>query len=77
MNYKAEIIVKEDPGKVYECLLPENISRERSTLEIKKSEDKITITIKAKDAVAFRATINSVSQVLAVYHKMKQVGGKK
>ncbi|MBN2111544.1 hypothetical protein JW707_00425 [Candidatus Woesearchaeota archaeon] len=76
MNYKADITVKEDPDKIYKCLLPEKISRERSTFEIKKSKCSITLKIGAKDAVAFRATMNAVLQALAVYSKMKELGGK-
>lgn len=73
MDYKAEITVKEDPDKIYNCLLPGKISRERSTLNIKKRKGEILISIEARDAVALRATVNAVSQVLAVYHKMKKV----
>jgi len=73
MDYEAEITVREDPDTAYKCLQPEKISRERSTLGIKKSESELTITIKAKDAVPLRATINSVTQVLAVCRKMKDV----
>lgn len=75
MSYKAEIIVEEDPDKVQKCLEPENISRERSSFKIKKSDDKLIISIEAKDAIALRATLNAITQMLAVYHKMKQVGG--
>ena len=73
MNYEAEIIVREDPDTAYKCLLPDKISRERSTLDIRKSESELIITIKAKDAVAMRATINSVTQILAVCRKMKGI----
>lgn len=71
MNYKAEIIVKEDPGKAYKCLLPEKISRERSSLSLKKDKESLIISIDAKDAVAFRATMNAVTQALAVHHKTR------
>ena len=73
MNYEAEIIVREDTETAFKCLMPEKISRERSTLDIKKSESELKISIKAKDAVALRATLNSVTQVLAVCRKMKGI----
>lgn len=77
MDYKAEIIVKEDPDKIYKCLLPGKVTRKRSTLNIKKGRGGLLLSIDAKDAVAFRATLNAVSQVLAVYHKMKKIRGAK
>jgi len=71
MDYTAEIIVKEDPDTAYKCLLPEKISRERSTLKLKKEKGALKITVEARDAVALRATLNAVTQVLAVGTKMK------
>ena len=71
MDYKAEIIVKEDPDKAYKCLLPEKISRERSSVSLEKGEESLKIRVEAKDAVAFRATMNAVTQALAVHRKMK------
>ncbi len=73
MDYKADITVKEDADKIYKCLLNDNISRERSSLGIKKTRGGLSIKIEAKDAVALRATINAVTQVLAVYSKMKKI----
>lgn len=73
MDYKAEIVIREDPDNIYKCLLPEKISRERSALKIKKGKDGLSISIEAKDAVAFRATINAVMQALAVYSKTKNI----
>ena len=73
MNYTAEIKVKEDVDNVYKCIVPENITRERSSLILKKSDNELLISIEAKDAVALRATINAVTQVLAVYSKMKEI----
>jgi len=73
MDYKAEIIIKEDPENICRCLIPERISRERSSLKIKKGKDSLSVHIEAKDAVAFRATINALMQVIAVYSKTKGI----
>ncbi len=73
MDYKAEIKVSEDPENVCKCLLPEKISRERSTLSLEKGKGSLKIKVEAKDAVAFRATMNSVTQALAVYSKTKRI----
>lgn len=73
MNYKAEITVDEDPEEIYKCLLPEKISRDRSTLTLKKEKGRLVIKAEAKDAVALRATLNAVTQSLAAYSKMKSI----
>lgn len=76
MDYEAEIIVKEDAGSIHKCLLNEKISRERSTLNIRNTERGLRIRIEARDASALRATLNAVTQVIAVYSRMKGVGSK-
>lgn len=73
MDYKAEITIKEDPEKIFKCLEPEKISRERSTFNIKKSKEQLTVSIDAKDAVAFRASMNALTQITAAYSKMKKI----
>jgi len=73
MDYTAEIKVTEDPENIQKLLLPENITRERSTLSLDISEGVLTLKIEAKDAVAFRATMNAVTQAMAVYSKTKRI----
>ena len=73
MDYKAEIKVSEDPENIQKCLEPEKVERERSKLSLEKSDGILTIKIEAKDAVAFRATINTVTQAMAVYSKSKRI----
>ena len=73
MDYKAEIIIREDPENIQKCILPEKINRERSSLKVKKGKDGLIVEIEAKDAVAFRASMNALTQSLAVYSKSKKV----
>ncbi len=73
MDFKADITVRVDADKIYKCLLNEKISRERSSLDIKKTKEGLSIKVEARDAVALRATVNAVTQVLAVYSKMKNI----
>ena len=73
MSYHAEIIVDEDVANLYACIQKEGISRERSSLAAKKEGDRLIIAVEAKDAVAFRATMNALTQICAVYHKTKQI----
>lgn len=73
MNYSAEIVVRENPDLILKCLLPESISRERSSVKAKKDGSDLKIEVEAKDAVAFRASINALTQLLAVYSKAKEI----
>jgi tRNA threonylcarbamoyladenosine modification (KEOPS) complex Pcc1 subunit len=73
MDYKAEITVSEDPENIQKCLEQEKISRERSSVSLEKEGDDLKIKVEAKDAVALRATMNAITQVLAVYAKSKQL----
>ncbi len=72
MNYSAEIKIKEDPEKVYIHLLPESKEKkDRSHFTLKKTEKEVIVEVEAKDAVAFRATMNAITQLLSVFHKMR------
>ena len=71
MKYHSKIEVS--GGDVYPCFATEKISRERSNFTVKRGKSKVIFEIKAKDAVAFRATNSMVTQLLAVYEKMKKI----
>ena len=73
MDYKAEIKVSEDPENIQKCLVPEKITRDRSTLSLEKGDGFLKIRVEARDAVAFRATMNAVTQALSVYSKTKGI----
>jgi len=60
-------------GNIYPCFATESISKERSDLRIKKGKKKVVFEITAKDAVAFRATTNMLTQLLTVYEKIKNL----
>ena len=67
MEYTANLFVKGDPDKLFECLLPEETDFDRSSFTIKKKEEGVEFSIHACDAVALRATLNSISQLLIVF----------
>jgi tRNA threonylcarbamoyladenosine modification (KEOPS) complex Pcc1 subunit len=71
MKYQVTITIKEDLDKIYNCLVTEINERERSTLNIKKHKDHITVDIHAKDATALKATLHSITQMLQIYEKIK------
>ena len=67
MNYTAEIIVEGDSTKIKKCFEVEQFKKDRSEFEIEEKGDKAVFKIKAKDSVALRATLNSITKLLTVY----------
>ena len=70
MNYSATINVGGNAEELLECFSPEGIDKERSKYTIKKTKEGVVFEITAKDAVALRATVNMITQMLAVHQKM-------
>jgi len=73
MNYSARIDVIGNQKSLLECFAPEGIKKERSEYIIKKIKKGISFGIKARDATALRATVNTITQLLAVYEKMEKI----
>ncbi len=73
MKLDATIDVGGDAEKIYKCFKPELIKKDRSEYTIRKSKGKITFKVKAKDPVALRATLNSITQMLTIFEKMKEI----
>jgi tRNA threonylcarbamoyladenosine modification (KEOPS) complex Pcc1 subunit len=67
MSYTAKVFAKGDPEKLMKSLEPEETTFDRSSFTIKKTQDGVEFDISAKDAVALRATLNTISQLLIVY----------
>ncbi len=76
MIYSARIRVYKNPDIIYKCFCSESksLKTDRSDYTIKKYKDYIEFNIKAKDSVALRATLNSITKLLTVYEK---IGGLK
>ena len=77
MEYTAKIFAKGDPDKLFECISNEEAKFDRSSFTINKVKDGVEFDIVAKDAVALRATLNSISQLLIVYEGAKSIRGQK
>ncbi|MFC1752919.1 KEOPS complex subunit Pcc1 [Thermoproteota archaeon] len=73
MKYQAKIDVKGDPEKLYDCLSSESMDHDRSSFEVKKTEQGLTLDIQAKDITALRATLNAITQLFTVYEKIEEV----
>ena len=75
MKYQSDIIVQDGAGQLFQCLGPEKTGMKttRSTLDIIKEKKHLRLKIAAQDAVALRASLNSVTKLLMVYEKMRNL----
>jgi len=73
MNLKSQIKVFGDPKIIYECFQVEQKEQDRSKFEIKKEKDGVLFLVEAKDSIALRATLNSITKLLTVYEKIKGI----
>ncbi len=68
----ALITIDEDVEELYKAIKADITKQLRSTINIIK-KDKLIFEIKAQDPVALRATLNSLTQMLSVFHKVKEI----
>ena len=73
MKLKAEISVNSDAELLYKCFEPEINKWQRAEIKIKKNKDSLHFNIQAEDAVALRATLNSITALLSVYEKTNKL----
>jgi tRNA threonylcarbamoyladenosine modification (KEOPS) complex Pcc1 subunit len=75
MSYSARIRVKENPDIIFKAFQAEakNLKTERSGYTIEKLKDCVEFNIEAKDSVALRATLNSITKLFTVYEKTKEI----
>lgn len=72
MKYSVKLVVAD--LKIYELIKVElDFKTGRSTTELKKKKQGFEIEVKAKDAVALRAALNSITQLLKVYEKVEKI----
>ncbi len=69
---KASITIDEFVDEIYDAILPETEKQNRSKVEINKT-DTLSINIEADDATALRASMNSITQMLSVFYKIKEI----
>ncbi len=65
----ATIVVK-DPH-AGPCIEPDLKNNDRSTISVTTDKDTTTFEVCANDATAFRASMNSITQLLSVFEKSK------
>jgi len=67
-------IQAEDPELIFKVFAPEDRSIQgRAQYEIKKKKGKAVFEIKAKDSVALRTMLNSITKMLTVIEKTKVI----
>ena len=70
-EYTAKLFAKGDSEKLFECISSAQVDFDRSGFTIKKVENGLEFEVVAKDAVALRATLNTISQSLIIFESVK------
>jgi len=75
MKLSAEIIVKEDINNVHKLFEAEEKAfvNKRACYELKKNKGSLIFKISAEDSTALKAVLNSITKILTVYEKTKEV----
>ena len=73
MNYEADIKVYGDVDRIIKVFHSETEKKDRSQFKILKKENYALFKITAKDSVALRATLNSISKLLTAYEKLERL----
>ena len=72
MRYTLTLNVTGDPSALSKTLTPEENSSRRSIWTLEKLKDGVNIHVRASDAVALRATLNSIQQLLLIHEKVQK-----
>lgn len=73
MKLNAEIIVEDDVDLLYKTFKPDIKPWKRSKVKLKKTKNSLIFDIESNDAVALRATLNSITALLTVYEKTNKL----
>ncbi|MBI5061560.1 MAG: hypothetical protein HZB67_04575 [Candidatus Aenigmarchaeota archaeon] len=73
MDYHAQITAIGAPDRMMKVLEAEEKNFARSSYTIEKKQDGLVFNIRSKDPTALRATLNTITQFLVIYHNLKQM----
>lgn len=73
MKYHLTLRVADPVGRLAKALATEVKAHDRSAMQIARKGKQLTITITASDAVALKASVHTVVQLLAVDEQMEGV----
>jgi tRNA threonylcarbamoyladenosine modification (KEOPS) complex Pcc1 subunit len=76
MDYRAEIKVKGDSDRIMKVMEAEDKSFSRSQFAVKRSVDGVVFEINSRDPTALRATLNTITQFLVIYHNLDEMRSK-
>ncbi len=75
MMLNATISVSDEEGLLLKCFAAEDKKiREKASYTVKSQKGNAVFEIKAEDSVALRTILNSITKMLTVIEKTKQVG---
>jgi len=68
----AIIIVNENAEDLYELFKLEDkkFQNERANYTLKKKDDKLELIVSAKDSVALRSALNTITKIITVHEKV-------
>ena len=72
MKYSLTIKAKLD-NNLYQALLPDISKSKRAEWDVKKKKDYLEINFQAKDIIALKAFVSSVTKLLEVHEKIDGV----
>ncbi|MBI4738672.1 hypothetical protein HY772_03790 [Candidatus Woesearchaeota archaeon] len=77
MDFYAQITAIGDPDSMMKAMEAEEKNFTRSAYTIEKKQDGLIFHIRSKDPTALRATLNTITQFLVIYHNLKQMTSSK
>ena len=74
MSYRASIEVEGNTDHLDKIFLAEKFDKEeRSSFSVEKQKSGLKFIVEANDSTALRATLNSITKLLGVYEKMRNI----
>ena len=70
MKYDVVVKANGDADTLFDAFMHEKGEFARSEFKITKKDDSVEFSVKADDATALRATLSSITKLLAVYEKI-------
>ncbi len=77
MDYHAQIKVKGDASRIMRIMEAEEKTFSRSQFSVKRGEEGVIFDIESKDPTALRATLNTITQFLVIYHGLADMAAQK
>jgi len=71
MSYEVTLKVDKDCDEIFDAFMVEKGNFNRSSFDISKEDGAVLFYVKALDATALKATLNSIIKLLIVYEKVE------